>query len=166
MNEKRCTLLFLRRDNQILLAMKKRGFGADRYNGVGGKISPNETIEQALVRECQEEISVTPLNFTPVAEHKFYGGENDPFLMHVYVYFSTEWKGEPVESEEMAPEWFDITKIPYERMWSDDRLWLPLVLEGKKVKGEFSFDSDHQVTSHTVKTVDTLSFETETKAAS
>ncbi len=49
----RRTLLFLRKNNHILLAMKKRGFGADRWNGVGGKLEPGETIEQALVRECQ-----------------------------------------------------------------------------------------------------------------
>jgi NADH pyrophosphatase NudC (nudix superfamily) len=65
------TLLFLQKDDQILLAMKKRGFGSDRYNGVGGKLEPGETIEQALIRECQEEIEVTPLSYRKVAEHDF-----------------------------------------------------------------------------------------------
>ncbi|MCP5842996.1 NUDIX domain-containing protein, partial [Klebsiella pneumoniae] len=67
----RRTLLFLRRDDELLLAMKKRGFGAGKWNGVGGKIEAGETIEDALVRECQEEINVTPLNWQAVAELDF-----------------------------------------------------------------------------------------------
>ena len=54
------TLLFLLKENQILLGMKKRGFGAGKYNGIGGKLEPDETVEQAMVRETQEEIGVTP----------------------------------------------------------------------------------------------------------
>ena len=53
---KHVTLLFLLTDDQILLAMKKRGFGMGRWNGVGGKIEPGETIEEATARECREEI--------------------------------------------------------------------------------------------------------------
>ena len=105
MTEKNCTLLFLLKDDQILLAMKKRGFGADRYNGIGGKIDPGETVEQALIRECQEEIEVTPTKFHKVAEHDFTQTENDsPWRMYVHAYLCTEWEGEPKETEEMAPE--------------------------------------------------------------
>ena len=32
------TLCLLKKDNSILLAMKKRGFGSGKYNGIGGKI--------------------------------------------------------------------------------------------------------------------------------
>ncbi|MEJ0073651.1 MAG: NUDIX domain-containing protein [Candidatus Saccharibacteria bacterium] len=66
---KETTLLLLRRNDEVLLAMKKRGFGAGRWNGVGGKLDPGETVEQALVRECQEEIGVTPTEYHRVAEH-------------------------------------------------------------------------------------------------
>ena len=36
--------------NQILLGMKKRGFGSGKWNGFGGKVEPNETIEEAAKR--------------------------------------------------------------------------------------------------------------------
>lgn len=150
--DKYCSLLFLRRDDQILLAMKKRGFGSNRYNGVGGKIEPVETIEQALVRECQEEINVTPTQFHKVAEHDFHMDTNTdaPWHMYVHAYIATAWEGEPEETEEMAPQWFTIDTIPYERMWQDDQYWLPSVLAGKKIVGNYTFALDETMTSHTI----------------
>lgn len=135
------TLLLLVRGDEILLAMKKRGFGEGKWNGVGGKVDAGETIEQALVRESQEEIGVTPMSFEKVAVHKFVF-ENGTPDMDVHTYICTDWKGEPVETEEMAPRWFKQSEIPYADMWQDDHLWLPLVLQGKKLETEFTFNGD------------------------
>ena len=52
------TLAFIREKDKILLGMKKRGFGAGRWNGFGGKVHPDETIEAAVVREMEEECEV------------------------------------------------------------------------------------------------------------
>lgn len=151
----RRTLLFLRKDDKILLAMKKRGFGMGRWNGVGGKIEKGETIEQALIRECQEEIGVTPTSYTAVAELDFIqDADVDPWHMYVYAYIANAWEGEPVESEEMAPAWYDITEIPYSEMWQDDTYWLPLVLAGDKVTGTFTFDANDNLTMHDIAVVE------------
>jgi mutator protein MutT len=152
---KTCTLLLLLEGDNILLAMKKRGFGADRWNGVGGKIKPDETEEQALVRECQEEIGVTPLQYQKVATHDFCfpDGTSD---MLVHTYTCTEWDGEPVETEEMAPRWFKISEIPYDEMWSGDRYWLPQVLAGKKLRTTFTFDADENMQAYEIEETDTL----------
>ncbi len=141
---KTTTLLLLLRDDEILLAMKKRGFGSGRWNGVGGKIEGDETIEQALIRECQEEIGVTPVEYQPVAVHDFQfpDGTSD---MQVHTYLCQKWEGEPVESEEMAPRWFKISDIPYDDMWQDDIHWLPLVLEGKCLHTQFTFDENEKL---------------------
>jgi mutator protein MutT len=149
------TLLLLLKDDRILLAMKKRGFGAGRYNGVGGKIEPGETIEQALVRECQEEIGVTPTGFEKVAYHdfRFPDGATD---MQVHVYTCRKWEGEPIETEEMAPEWFIIDSIPYDKMWQDDIVWLPQILQGKKLNCVFTFDKDDNMQSAQFDIVATL----------
>lgn len=160
MTEKICTLIFLKKENQLLLAMKKRGFGSHMYNGVGGKIEAGETIEQALLRETREEIGVIPMHYWKVAEHDFVQDEgDDPWRMYVHVYLCDEWEGEPVETEEMAPEWFNIEDIPYEKMWQDDTYWLPQVLAGNKVYGEFTFDPANQLLTHNVEIVETLPHE-------
>lgn len=158
----RRTLLFLIREDQILLAMKKRGFGEGRWNGVGGKIEAGETVREAAIRECQEEIGVTPTHFYQVAENDFQAElENDPWNMYGYVYFCDEWDGEPVETEEMAPQWFNIADIPYKYMWQDDEFWLPHVLEGKKVAARFTFDEEDNLLTHDVDFVENLPLKAE-----
>ncbi len=157
MKRKTLTLLFLRRDDEILLAMKKEGFGAGRWNGVGGKVEEGESIEEALVRESQEEITVTPLSHEKVADIRFdeyLKGERT--LMHVHVFTASDWTGEPTETDEMAPKWFKIDDIPYATMWPDDPYWLPLVLQGKKVSADFQLNEKDDIISHTIKTVEKL----------
>lgn len=142
------TLCLLKKENSILLAMKKRGFGAGKYNGVGGKIEKNETPEQAMIRETQEEISVTPIKYEKVGTMNFdeyYKGNKENITFHLYLVY--EWEGAPKESEEMNPKWFDISEIPYDQMLPDDKYWLPLILEGKKLKAYFEFDEEWNLLS-------------------
>ena len=64
-------------------------------------------------------------------------------MQHVHVFKADVYEGEPVETEEMRPQWFDTECIPYDEMWADDRHWLPLVLlKNKKINGRFHFDDD------------------------
>lgn len=157
MTEKICTLVFLVKDGQILLAMKKRGFGANRYNGVGGKLEPNESMEAALVREAQEEIGATPTHYWKVAEHDFTQYEEGvPWHMYVHAYLCDEWEGMPIETDEMAPKWFAIEDIPYDKMWEGDTYWLPQVLNGGKVNGQYIFDKNDTILSHVIDIVDEL----------
>jgi 8-oxo-dGTP diphosphatase len=146
-----CTLLFLLRDGEILLGRKKRGLGAGRFNGVGGKVEPGETLEEAAIRECREEIAVTPLGLAEVAEHEFLMDvDREPWLIRAHVFTSARWSGEPVETPEFAPRWFRLDQVPYDRMWPDDRHWLPRVLAGESLRGRFEFDSAETLVSSDV----------------
>jgi 8-oxo-dGTP pyrophosphatase MutT (NUDIX family) len=158
MNAKIYTLLFLRKDGQLLLAMKKRGFGAGRYNGVGGKIETDETIEAAMKREAGEEIGIVPVSYRRVGVNDFIyeTDEEAPKRMYTHIYFCDEWEGEPTESEEMAPKWFDSDKLPFDEMWPDDRYWLPEVIAGHNIFGTFTFDKHNNMLTHDVKTVEEL----------
>lgn len=149
----RRTLLFLLKDGHILLSKKKHGFGEGYYVGAGGKLHLGETIEQALIREAEEEIGITPLAYQKVAELDFIeNADTEPWHMYVHTYIASEWQGEPIESEEMLPQWFRLEDIPYHSMWEDARQWLPLVLAGEHVKGSFTFDQDNKLIEHTITT--------------
>jgi 8-oxo-dGTP diphosphatase/2-hydroxy-dATP diphosphatase len=160
---KQTTLIFLynaesthKGTQQILLAMKKRGFGAGRWNGVGGKLNDGEGIREAAVREAEEEIGVKiiPENLESVAILDF-SFENKPdWNQQVHVFFTTEWEGEPAESEEMKPEWFAVQDIPFSDMWPDDIFWLPLVLEGEGVRAQFTFGENDVILEQQVDVVD------------
>lgn len=146
------TLLFLVKQQggkitEICLAMKKRGFGAGRYNGVGGKLDEGEQIIDAAKRETLEEIGVRVGELDKKAELTFFTPHKPEWNQLVHVYFVREWEGEPIESEEMRPEWFKIEDIPYQNMWPDDAFWLPEVLNEKIVTGTFTFSEDGSITS-------------------
>jgi 8-oxo-dGTP pyrophosphatase MutT (NUDIX family) len=143
------SLLFLLREGEILLAMKKRGFGAGRWNGVGGKPEPNEGIEQTAIRECQEEVGVIPNSLQHVASLTFVLHESSAVTkLYVEAFVSQNWEGEPVETDEMAPKWFKLGDIPYKDMWADDIFWLPEVLKGNFVTATFHFDENDKVLKH------------------
>jgi len=153
---KQVTLLFLIRDNEILLAMKKRRYGAGKWNGVGGKVDPGESAKDAIIRECQEEIGVTPLNLKPVGRLKFYERDDPNFGHDCHIFIATEWQGKPVETEEMRPQWFNIKDIPYKQMWPDDELWLPIMLEGELFEGTVTTDGNSELVSYDINVVHKL----------
>ena len=134
------TLLFIVQGEDVLLIRKKRGLGAGKINGPGGKIDPGETAEQCVVREVQEELKITALDPRPCGEVKFQF--TDGYSVHVFVFLATEFEGTPTETDEAAPLWFNRIDIPYREMWADDVIWLPKVLDGKTVTGRFVFHKD------------------------
>lgn len=150
------TLCFLVKDNEILLAMKKRGFGKDRWNGVGGKSEGEETILETAIREAREEIEVVPKEMELVAILNFYFLNNPDWSQQVVAYFSKDWEGEPKETEEMRPQWYNKNELPIDAMWPDDNLWLSRVIQGSKVKAEFLFGENDTVLDHNIVEVDTF----------
>ena|GEM_PF-395112 len=145
------SLLFLVGGDNILLAMKKRGFGQGHWNGVGGKRETGETIEQTAIRECQEEINVIPTDIKHVATLDFhFPPDKSDWDMQAYVYLCSTWQGEPTETEEMKPKWYKFADVPYDKMWTDDNYWLPQVLDGKFVTAKFIFDSNDNVKDYII----------------
>ncbi len=132
------TLMFVVQDGQILLIEKLRGIGKGKINGPGGKIDPGETPAQCVIRECQEELHITPKN--PVKMGELWFAMSDIPDIHCHVFIATEFDGVPTATDEAIPVWTDIDKIPWERMWEDDLHWLPKMLEGRKFLGKFVFE--------------------------
>ena len=153
---KQATICLLVKDNEVLLAMKKTGFGAGKWNGPGGKSNPGESILEAAIREVREEIAVIPINPEVVAQINFYFPLvplEKEWNQQVFVFKTDEWEGKPSESEEMKPAWFEFNEIPYHQMWPDDLKWLSLVLAGKKIIGEFLYDENDTLLEYKIKPV-------------
>lgn len=144
---RQATLCFLVRDGQVLLAMKKRGFGQGKWNGAGGKPAPGERIEDAAVREVEEELGVTPRGLRRVATIGFYfpHAADAGWDQQVCVYLADDWDGEPAETEEMAPRWFDRDRLPFDAMWPDDAYWLPHVLNGACLSAHFLYHNEREI---------------------
>jgi len=143
------TLLFVVRDDRILLIRKRRGLGAGKINGPGGRLDDGETPLEAAVREVEEELRITPLD--PVERGQLRFQFVDGYSIHGFVFFASEFNGVPRTTEEAIPIWTPLDAIPYEEMWADDRYWLPLFLEGKSFSGRFIFDGDDML-DHEIRT--------------
>lgn len=136
----RATLLFVLQDGRVLLIHKKRGLGAGKINGPGGRLDPGETPLQCAVREVQEELRVTPTGVRPAGELRFQFTDGHSILG--YVFTASGHEGAPQDTYEATPLWTPLDRIPYERMWADDRIWIPHMLAQRAFDGRFLFDGD------------------------
>jgi 8-oxo-dGTP diphosphatase len=137
------TLCFVLQNQQVLLILKKRGLGKGKVNGPGGKFNSGETAVDCAIRETKEELGITPtqLEARGCLRFQFTSG----YGLEAYIFLAHGHEGEAVETEEALPMWTDLDLIPYRRMWADDVLWLPHVLAGKSVKGDFLFDDERML---------------------
>jgi 8-oxo-dGTP pyrophosphatase MutT (NUDIX family) len=141
--KKTVTLCFLLRENEVLLGLKKEGWGKGKWNGIGGKVEKGETLLSGAVREIAEEINVLAKeeHLEKTAELLFRFIEEGGIVLEMegHVYCLRKWEGEPSESDEIFPKWHKLDDLPFGMMWEDDPHWLPRALSGEKLKGIFSF---------------------------
>jgi 8-oxo-dGTP diphosphatase len=142
-------LCFLVRGSQdgsmyVLLGKKKRGLGAGNTVGLGGKVEANETPRDAAAREAAEEsgVVIAPNALDEVAMISFWFPTRPTWNQRAAVFVTDRWQGEPMETDEIVPTWYDVASIPYEEMWADARHWLPRVLAGQRLTADFTFEPD------------------------
>ena len=139
------TLLFaVRDDGAMLFIRKKRGLGAGLFNGPGGRLEPGETPLQAAIRETREEVRIDVRSAVRAGSLRF--DFADGYRLAGHVFLSRDWAGTPEATDEADPVWFRPAEIPYDRMWKDDALWMPRMLEGRYFDGRFRFDGQRMLT--------------------
>ena len=132
------TLMFIIKNEQMLLIHKKRGFGAGYYNAPGGRLEPDETPLECAVRETQEELCITPLN--PVHAGTLMFQFTNGHSIHGEVFRAGGFTGVPTETDEAIPIWFPVNELPWHNMWADDPVWYPKLLAGEPFTGRFIFE--------------------------
>jgi 8-oxo-dGTP diphosphatase/2-hydroxy-dATP diphosphatase len=147
--KKTLTLVFVFDGPNVLLGMKKRGFGAGRWNGFGGKVEEGEMIEDAARRELREEAGIEggELRKAGILDFSF---EGNPVPLEVHVFRTDSFTGEPVEGEEMRPSWYPSDALPFTEMWPDDPHWFPTFLDGKLFRGRYHFGEGDAILSQSL----------------
>lgn len=133
-------ILFVLDGDQVLFIDKKRGLGHGKVNGPGGRLESGESPYEAAVRETREEVGLVVGQLTEQALLQFVF--TNGYTLEVTVFTTESYSGEMMETDEARPFWCKRSEIPYHRMWADDRIWLPKVLAGEYVHGQFVFDDD------------------------
>lgn len=134
--------------------MKKRGFGAGKWNGFGGKLEPGESFEEGARRELEEESSLQvhpgPENLKSIGYLSF-RMEESRLYMQVHVFETWTFEGTATESEEMRPQWFREDEIPFNKMWPDDQHWFPYLLANKRFIGNFQYEDEDTISDYVVR---------------
>lgn len=133
-------------EREVLLGHKKRGFGTGKVASLGGHVEPGETPEAAAVREVKEEsgIRVSTGSLARAASLTFLFPAHPSWDMDVEIFTAADWVGEAAESDEIRPQWFPVTALPFDRMWQDAAHWLPRVLTGEKLRATFTYADDNE----------------------
>ncbi len=151
---KQTTIVFCVQGDRVLLGMKKRGFGAGKWNGFGGKVEAGESFSLAAARELAQESGLGTMvaDLDLAAQIQFFFADTPMFDCSVYI--TRNWTGEPVETDEMRPRWFPIDNLPFTEMWPADVRWVPVVLAGDTIEATVTFDvKGKKVVSFESKTV-------------
>ncbi|MDO9397887.1 MAG: 8-oxo-dGTP diphosphatase [Herbiconiux sp.] len=129
---------------EVLLGHKKTGLGSGNIVGLGGKVEAGETALDAIVREIEEEsgLVVDPADLTEMGLVKFAFPFRENWSQDSTVFVGRRFEGEPEESDEVSPFWYPIDELPLAGMWDDAKHWLPAVLAGEPVLGDFVFGED------------------------
>lgn len=133
------------RDGAVLLGHKRRGFGAGKIVGIGGKVEPGESLVQAAVRELSEESGLVadPADADLVAHLDFRFPHRPGWDMTSHVFVVRRWTGQVRPCEEITPEWFRLDGLPFGQMWDESRVWLPHVVRGERVEARVVYAADN-----------------------
>ncbi|XP_014255447.1 7,8-dihydro-8-oxoguanine triphosphatase-like [Cimex lectularius] len=137
----RSSVVLVKKDDQLLLGLNKRGFNRGKWTGFGGVVQPKEDLKICALKNTKDQcgISVEKLEKVGKVEVKI-AGVQEVVQMHIFI--SDTYSGEVKPSKDMQPEWFSLKDLPYKSMWPDANYWLPHIVKGEKIKGFFVYQNE------------------------
>jgi len=133
---------------KVLLQHKSRGFGKGKWNGPGGKVEPNETIEESVKREVLEETGLRIKDMEKRAVLEYLFKNNESWNMECHIFVCSDYEGKEEDKGEGELKWFEKDGLPLQEMWDDDKFWLKDVLDGSKRRMRFLFDEKNNLISY------------------
>ena len=114
----------IRQNNCVLLSTRPQGKPPCGWEFPGGKIEPGETGEEALVRECREELDITLSVESPCMEVT----HNYPELtVHLTLYNAVIREGTPKLLEHNAMQWIRADEISSLEFCPADQAFFPAI---------------------------------------
>jgi len=99
-----------------------------KYNGLGGKVEPDEDVVAGMRRELREEaqIEATGLTLRGTVSWPGFGKQGEDWLGFIFVISAFE--GEPIQrNSEGELQWVPIERLLDLPLWPGDRYFLPLL---------------------------------------
>ena len=101
-----------------------------KYNGLGGKLEPDEDVVAGMRREILEEAGIVceEMVLRGTISWPGFGRQGEDWLGFLFVV--TRYSGEPfTQNPEGTLEWVDVDRIMDLPLWDGDREFLPLVFD-------------------------------------
>ena len=102
-----------------------------KYNGLGGKMRPDEDVYSCMVREIREEADILcrEMWLRGTISWPGFGPDGEDWLG--FIFLITRFDGVPREyNEEGELAWYRLDRLEELPMWEGDRHFLPLVFDG------------------------------------
>ncbi|WP_258062740.1 8-oxo-dGTP diphosphatase [Arthrobacter sp. B0490] len=130
----------------VLLGLKRTGFGSGRVVALGGKIDGRESAVDAAVREVAEEsgIELAPGDVGEAGRITWSFPARPAWNMLAFLFTAEAGTSAPVASEEIEPRWYPVDALPWHAMWQDAPHWVPSVLEGRRIAASIVMDADNE----------------------
>jgi 8-oxo-dGTP diphosphatase len=99
-----------------------------KYNGLGGKLDPDEDVVACLRREIREEAAIEceRVLLRGTISWPGFGKEGEDWFG--FIFRIESWSGMPFRENADGPlEWVDVARIAELPLWEGDRYFLPLV---------------------------------------
>jgi len=135
----KATLVYIERNNQILMIhrnKREKDLHLGKYNGLGGKLDPNETLEDCAKREVLEESGLVLLNLFKKGEILFPKFDKFGNDWEVHIYYSNEFSGDLIaENPEGTLVWIPKDKLLELNLWEGDKLFISRVFKDEEFRG-------------------------------